>query len=1649
LVSDRFDEANVEGDRKHIGWQAWAPVAILFVIVILGAVLRLQGIAWDEFTHLHPDERFLTMVETGIELPGSIGEYFNTQESAFNPYNKGFGFFVYGTFPIFLVRYVADLVGRTGYDEIYLVGRGISALFDLVSILLLYAIGKRLYDQRVGLLAAFFMATSVLLIQHAHFFVVDSVANTFVLAGFYFAVRALEERRVQDYAFFGISLGLAVASKINTAPMAGLIVLAGLVYIGKADPSRREKEFVRTLGLWILAAVASLITFRIFQPYAFTGPSILNILPNPQWLSNMSEIRQLNQGNTDAPYALQWANRTPVVFSLKNMILWGMGIPLGIFAWISWGWALIQTLRGRWERHLLPVAWTGVYFLWQSTGFTPAMRYQMPVYPSLVLLAAWGIWELWDRSKAREGRQRGLLQAGTAIVAGVVILGTLFWAVAFTSIYREPFTRAEASRWIYRNVPGILNLTIETEEGELLEALPMPAGFTLAPTSSHTVEIHTDLEGELTGLLMPYVSTGEGGSSPASFTVQLLGEPSDVEAKARATFNGNLSDEEQRLELSLDRSLPISPASRLFLKIENTGPGPIAMRGSTIVQETTWDDGLPWGVDGRSLGGRYDTVNLELYWHDDQDDDMDGVPDKLERIAEQLEAGDYLTISSNRQYGTTTRVPVRYPLTIAYYQALLGCPDKDDIIGCYAAAEVGDYEGRLGYSLVEVFESHPAIGSIKINDQLSEETFTVYDHPKALIFKKDADFTPEMVYGALAGIDVSNVVHVLPKDAGAPPKDLALPQDRWDAIRSSGTWSELFDVNSFVNRYPLVTIVIWWGAITLIGLVAFPITKASLFGLPDGGYALSRLAGLVVLAWGSWMLGSAGVAVTPGTIFLVLLALAATSTLLAWRYRDDLKRFVGEHKREILVVEAIALGFFVFDLLIRFGNPDLWHPGYGGEKPMDFSYLNAVLKSETFPPYDPWFAGGYINYYYYGFVLMGMPVKLLGIVPSVAYNLILPTLFSLLALAAYSVGCNLVHLPRKFWGRIRSPNPRLAGILAALILVVFGNLGTAKMFYEGFKRIGASPETPEIFIPGALQAIEGAGKYVLGGERMPYPLHQWYWNPSRSITPGEGEAGPITEFPFFTFLYGDLHAHMINRPLTLMALAWALSWVLSAERGQKRRWPEIILAMYLGGLIYGALRPTNTWDFPVYWALGVIALAYAAWLRHRESGSRQLLEAGLAAAGLVLLAHFLYQPYHAWYGQGYQAVEIWKGSLTPIMDYVVVYGLFLFVIISWMATETIEWMAETPISALSRFKPYLGWIVGGTLAVITVTGFMIGLGYAVVLFVIPLGLWAVLLLFRSDQPAGKQVAIFLVGAGLALTLLVEIVVLRGDISRMNTVFKFYLQVWELFSVVAAAAIAWIASGLPGWNPIARRSWTFVLGILLFSAAMFPIMAGAAKVRDRMTITAPHTLDGMAFMAYAENYFDLGKRIDLPSDFDAIRWMQENVEGTPVIVEANVPEYRWGTRYTIYTGLPSVLGWRWHQSQQRVAAPNQSVDERLFDITDFYLTRSIDGALAFLDTYEVEYIIVGSLEKTYYEEVGPCWPAGDGLGVTCNLSGWPMGMPTSYEISIDDCKPDDPENPGGGYTCPTFGLEKFGQMAERGMLEEVYQSGVVTIYRVVR
>lgn len=1615
---------NSERPSAHRRTRLWERLCdLLFIaVLILAALLRSTGLDWGNFEHQHPDENFMTSVTAGIQAVESLSAYFDTATSTLNPANRGFGFYVYGNLPIILTRTVADWTGAANMREF---GRQMSGLMDLGTIVMLYLIVARVYKRWVALLAAAFSALAVMQIQQSHFYTSDNFVTFFMFVALSFAVRiaarpwrglpspsqpvegeALAEQGSRDHqrrlmAFllrspllwlslaFGVAYGMAMASKVNALYLALALpaALAVAYFRNDLDGDERPQTLAGFLsGTWfylLLGGLAACLSFRIFQPYAFEG-----LLPSADWIRTIREQRLQVQG--DLPWNLQWVRRSPL-FSFQNLTTWGLGLPLGLLSWAGFLWMGWRIFRHReWAQHALLWGWTLFYFAWQSLQFNATMRYQLPVYPLLAMAAAWLLAHLWETGRRTTGHGPLFvrrLSFAVAVLAGVPVLTlTAAWAFAFTGTYTRTEPRIAASDWIYANAPGPLTLQFELPDATTArQPLPVPYGAALGPAAPYDLYFVARETGLLTGVTIAHaVDSAAAGVvsldlslAPASAPEQLLGR-----ASLSADFTRRDHPLGESYPLIFDAPVPLVAGQTYLIRLQ-AGAGSLVLSGAALLNETDYDYPLPFSLGGYDpYGGIYPgNMMLQVYWPDNAD--------KLTRLVTMLEQGDYILIPTNHQYGQITRVPERYPLTTYYYRELIGCPEERNIIECYRVAEPGMFEGRLGYDLVAVFENYPALGPWTINDQAAEEAFTFYDHPKVLIFQKSPDFDLEQVTASLSSVDYSHAVNLPPVQLEGY-KPLLLSGDRLADQQSGGTWSDLFDRDGLLNRYPFLGLVVWYLTIFIAGLFAYPIVRIALPGLRDKGYPLARFAGLLIWAWFAWMAGSAGIPYSRTTITLAFLLLGGIGALLAYRQRDELKEEWRTRRKYFLTVEALFLLFFLIDLGIRLGNPDLWHPAKGGERPMNFSYFNAILKSTTFPPYDPWFAGGYINYYYYGYVIAATPVKMLGIVPSIAWNLLLPTLYAMVAMCAFSIGWNLGYRGEREgkgrWYSFLCEPQFIAGFAAAAAMVLLGNLGIVQMFYQAFQRLGAPGgiiADGDIFqrlswaARGFVQTLRGAG--------LPIGRGDWYWNPSRVIPPGSGNE--ITEFPLFTFLYSDMHAHNWAMPVQLLAISWTLS-VLKA----RARWGSIfdsIVCLLFGGLAIGALYPVNLSDIYTYLPLAFVSLAYTLWRyaapsaipwpkRLPDRWARLLLVLGSVLA-LTALSFLLYQPYRDWYAQVYDRVTLWKGTRTPISSYLTHWGVFLFVVVSWMAWETRQWMAETPLSALRKLKPFAGLILGSLLVLFLIMAFqqisvMLPSNYdpwrkiSVIWLVLPLAAWAGVLLLRPGLPDVRRGVLFLVGTALALTVMVEVVAVSGDIGRMNTIFKFYLQAWMMLGLAAAAAFTWLLPEIGKWTLRWRTSWQVAAAALVTCSSLFLLLGGLDKIQDRMAPDAAHTLDSMAYMDEAE-YFDYGATMDLSEDYRAIQWMQENIQGSPVIVEANVPEYRWGTRYTIYTGLPGVVGWNWHQRQQRAMVADQ-VQARVDQVYNFYTATDASLARAFLGRYNVRYIVVGQLERAAY--------AGDGI-----------------------------------------------------------------------
>lgn len=1585
-------------NKKTSILQQWINPLLLFLVLGISLYFRTTGLFWGDYQYLHPDERFLIWVTSDISSVDRVQDYFDTAISSLNPHNRGHGFYVYGDFPVIFTRYISEIfLENVNWEKITQIGRGLSVLFDFGSVILVFFIGKKLFNNKIALLATAFSGSAVLQIQQSHYYTVDTFATFFSMLAVYFAIliykyewknkveRVVNRKKISIPKFdllmlsvgFGVLVGLAAASKINTVFVAVLLPISYSLLWNRypqEDPVHKIEIMTRDL---VLGGLFAFLTFRIFQPYAFEGPGFLNIGLNPKWLANIKEISYLASGDVDYPPALQWARRN-FFFSAKNITLWGLGIPMSIALWSGMELMGLKILQKEWKYSII-LFWTAGYFIWQSSVENPMMRYQLPIYPLFCLISAWFIYYLIDHFQQNHLRSKVVKTFGY-ILGTVALLGTLTWAFMFTKVYTNPNTRVAASEWIYENVPGPINILVNYASGIKQEVFSVPYDYKISESRSYSQIFSLIEKGNLESILFGKIlSTGLSNSAESELTISLYDIEQAGELLAtgviRDTFSEKGNGKGISYSLKFDQEILLEPEHNYQIVLDLKGPGSIILSGSAVAVETDWDDGLPLRMNGKdAYGGIYQgDLNFQMYWNDDQS--------KLDRFYSTLNQSDYIFISSNRQWGTTTRVPEKYPLTTQFYKSLLGCPNEQDIYWCYSVAKPGLFKGELGFELIKVFESYPSLGEFKINDQFSEEAFTVYDHPKVLIFKKSKNYEPTQVLNILSAIDLSKVLSLTPAKVPDYPANLELPPQKLTINSQGGTWADLFKRDSIVNSSPLLSIALWYFSITIFGWLIYPIVRLMMSGLSDKGYAFSKLIGMLLLAIIVWWAGSYNFQVTRQFILFVVILITIVGLLFGFIQRKEIAKDLKNYKYHFLTIEILALLLFVVFLFIRIGNPDLWHPAKGGEKPMDFSYLNAVIKSATFPPYDPWYSDGFINYYYYGFIIVGLWVKLLGIIPSVAYNLILPFLFSVMGIGAYGIGWNLLAANSKndlrfgqFFTSFKSvlkSSAFLTGISSIVFVTIIGNLGTVRMIWHGFQKLGSPTGSIELgnIFDRVSWTVQGIIEFF-GGANLPFYPGDWYWVPSRALP-----QSPITEFPFFTFLYADLHAHLLALPITILAIGWILS-IISSHWQFESEFPKTFIkisTIFLGGLVIGALRPTNTWDFPTYLILAVVVIIYT--ILKAPTGGRtnhesfsslgKYKELFIVLFGFIFITFFFYKPFTDWYAQAYSSIELWKGAKSPFWSYFTHWGFFLVIILSWFFAETIQWMAQTPLSSLRKLAKYQTYLWIGffmiTLAIILLTIYKVQIAWLVVILMI----WALLLILRSTQGDSERFVLFLVGTGLLLTLFVELFVLRGDIGRMNTVFKFYLQAWVMLALSSAYGLVWLIKQLRTRSDTQLiRIWTLITVFLFSCAAIYPIFASIEKIDDRIANNIPLTIDGMEYMKYS-TYFDENTNMDLSEDYYAIQWIQDHVKGSPVIVEANTVEYRWGSRFSIYTGLPSVVGWNWHQRQQRAALPSEWVTDRVNKITNFYNTMDIDKALNFIEKYDVKYIIVGQLENALY------------------------------------------------------------------------------------
>ena len=789
----------------------------------------------------------------------------------------------------------------------------------------------------------------------------------------------------------------------------------------------------------------------------------------------------------------------------------------------------------------------------------------------------------------------------------------------------------------------------------------------------------------------------------------------------------------------------------------------------------------------------------------------------------------------------------------------------------------------------------------------------------------------------------------------------------------------------------------WYIILTILGWLTFPLVFHLFPSLSDRGYTLARAAGLLLWGFIFWLFASLGIAQNDsGGITLALAILLGCSIWSLITHYSELIDFLQSNKFLIITTEILFFVAFAFLAFVRSANPELT----GTERPMELMFINGILRSPTFPPQDPWLSGYAISYYYFGYVMTAMLAQFSGINGSTAHNLMTSLVFALGAIGSFGIVYNLLATSRKMKEKRRNSSLVTHSLLAPIFLLLISNF---EPLLEVLHRMGLgwtkNPATGEwtgsfwTWLNMKELSQPPIESFGIAPER-----YLWWWRASRVIQDYDmigGHREVIDEFPFFSFLLGDLHPHVLAIPFGLLAISVALNLFLGGGGGEMKLPMDTRLRISYGSFVFtsitlGGLAFLNTWDILVSAALIISAYVFS---QAREDGWNwfRLEDIFLLGLPLGILSIILYFPFYL--GFSSQA-----GGVLPNFMYVtrgahlwVMWGTLLIPIFSFIIYQSgIRELAPADSKpSESKIKPnwklgfglgiaiplflflltfFLGWL-GTIIEKDFVISFLASQGMTVSQYIAEtslrratyigslITLLAILIpsiafIFSrresTEDPkplSSNQFVFLLITFGTLLVLVPEFVYLKDQFGyRINTVFKFYYQAWMLWSLAASFGIAVLLQNLHrAWNVI----FHVVIGLLVFVGLLYPIFGLSTKTNDFKPL-----------YGFTLNDFDRVKR-ENPDEAAAVEFLLNAPNG--VIAEAIGDGYSAYGRISMLTGLQTVLGWPGHEAQWRGTYEPQS--SRRDDINKLYVTARWEEAQAVIQKYNIRYIYIGALEHT--------------------------------------------------------------------------------------
>jgi uncharacterized membrane protein len=695
----------------------------------------------------------------------------------------------------------------------------------------------------------------------------------------------------------------------------------------------------------------------------------------------------------------------------------------------------------------------------------------------------------------------------------------------------------------------------------------------------------------------------------------------------------------------------------------------------------------------------------------------------------------------------------------------------------------------------------------------------------------------------------------------------------------------------------------WWGVVLILGLTFMPLTGYLFSGFKDGGFLFSKTIGIALAGYMMWFLSSVHLLKFTGSscIIVVAICLVLNIILLFWKERQRMGK--TDHKRQSLfdqdfskkklafmfTEELLLFGLFVLFTYVRCFKPE----AYGTEKFMDYGFMTSMMRSNYMPPQDFWFCNTNLNYYYVGQYLATFLTKLSFVKVSDGYNLMLMMTGAFAFVLPYSLGYHVISSHMEDREKKKGWIAQISGLLAGSAVCLAGN-----MHYPVYKWL----------VPGIRKLIGLKNKA--------------YWFPDATRYIGynpDTHDKTIHEFPSYSFVLGDLHAHVVNILFVITVVAILFAWQNSRKNLDTDKlpvWKEIFHpAMIVIGFFIGLFHMTNFWDFPIYFVVSGAVILFCNLVVY-DFKRKVLWLTALEGIFIMAFSELIALPFTLKFDKIVAGIRI-VDAQTPLYQLTILWGLPFFMVIAFICFLIAKFVRERKKSSKTT----------GVLS-----AFMKSISTAD-LFILTLGLCAMGLIYLPEVIYVQDIY-------------------SGDYKRANTMFKLTYQAFIMFGICDG----YLMIRLLFLGETKRQKKVAITGLVLFLMSLCYIQNAVNAWYGNIFLRSGYKcLDCSAFMDTT-----------MPDDALATDWLNAHVKGMPVVLEANGDSYTDYERVSVMTGLPTVLGWHTHEWLWK--SDPVILDKRAADIKTIYTSTNEEEVRSLIEKYHIRYIYVGKLEKEKYTTI---------------------------------------------------------------------------------